>query len=140
MKYTLNDSDPKHPFKAPEGYFDELPLRIQGKMKTKRSFGWYTDLALPFKLSLAILPLIVVFSIFLWDFTSEESSHALAGIPAEDLIAYLDSHYIDIEVDEIASTLQDDFDLINNDESLEGIELDNIDQLENLYLEFDLET
>ena len=35
MKYKLEDIDKKLPLKVPEGYFEELPMKIQARVQEK---------------------------------------------------------------------------------------------------------
>jgi hypothetical protein len=94
----LEDIPKKQNFKVPDGYFDELPMRIQARIEANKptsvvSFS-YGKLALRYALPVV---LVGVISVVLWNnysAKSEDPMAALENIPAEQLVAYLESDEI----------------------------------------------
>ncbi len=94
----LEDIPKKQNFKVPDGYFDELSMRIQarieaGQPKYKVSLS-YGKLALRYALPVV---LVGVISVALWNNYSaknEDPMAALENIPAGQLLAYLESDEI----------------------------------------------
>lgn len=91
----LEDIPKKQSFKVPDGYFEDLPMRIQARIEAEKpkpvvSFN-YGKLALRYAL-LAIL--IGIVSVVLWNnyaTKTEDPLLALDNIPAEQLVAYLEN-------------------------------------------------
>jgi hypothetical protein len=120
----LDDISKKHPFTAPEGYFDRLPGVIQarvskesGAVARKPYFRYALQYALP-------VVLIAVAAVFYFrPSTTEGTENLLASVSAEELTTYLETtefttdYWLDESiVDEesitaIESTLFNDIDL-----------------------------
>ncbi len=90
-KINLNELDRKQPFKAPDGYFEELPSIIQSKAvdSDKRTQPWEMPVirwvAVP-----AMIIAIVIFSILPND-ENNNPDQLLAEVSTEELVAYLES-------------------------------------------------
>ncbi len=90
-KINLNELDRKQPFKAPDGYFEELPSIIQSKAvdSDKRAQPWEMPVirwvAVP-----AMIIAIVIFSILPND-ENNNPDELLAEVSTEELVAYLES-------------------------------------------------
>ena len=136
MKYKLDDIDKKQAFKAPEGYFEDLPMKIQQRITEEpRKQSSSTPV---WALAMAASVVIVVAFIFLFQDNQPSTESLLADIPQEELIAYLDQ----LEVDEydLANAMGDDADavLLEDTNVLDGIDLGE-DAIEDVLLEYDLE-
>jgi hypothetical protein len=115
-------------YKVPDGYFEELPMRIQSKISEEKqpwfvSFNWKpaVNIAIPV---LAVLLMIVYFVTPIQN-SSLNAEELLAQVSSEDVIAYLET--TDITTDEILEELDFsetylDFEL--TDPALEVPELD----------------
>lgn len=138
MKQKLDDIDKKEVFKVPEGYFEDLPLKIQQRVSTERQ---PQRLRVPaWSLALAASVLLLVTFIFILPESTPNTEELLAQIPQDEIIAYLDQ----IELDEydIASAIgeiTDELDFENTD-MLDGIDLEfNDDEsIDDVLLEYDL--
>lgn len=136
MKYKLDDIDKKQAFKVPEGYFEDLPMKIQQRITEepkKQSSGTPV-----WALAMAASVVIAVAFVFLFQNNQPSTESLLADIPQEELIAYLDQ----LEVDEydLANAMGDDADavLLEDTNVLDGIDLGE-DAIEDVLLEYDLE-
>lgn len=120
MKHKLKDIDKRKAFEVPEGYFEDLPLKIQSRISTKEKSKY--QIRLPnWSLALAASVILIVTSIFLFSDTPTSAEDLLAKIPQEELIAYLD----EIELDEYE--LADAF-----PEETNSLEFDDVKMLEDL--------
>ena len=135
MKYRLEDIDKKNPFKkAPAGYFEELPLRIQTQIAStsrqkngRKSIGW--------QLAAASFSIVVLTFFFLPN--RDTTENLLAQVDHDDLISYLE--LTELEEYEITGTFIDFEDFtFENEDILEEMDIDN-DILDDVLLEYDLE-
>ena len=135
MKHKLEDIEKKKSFKVPDGYFEELPLKIQQRVsEEKKSYG----IKIPsWSLALAASLLLLVTFIFIVPENDATAEELLAEISQEEIVAYLDQ----IELDEydIASAIGDEVnDLEFEDTSvLDGIDLED-QSIDDVLLEYDL--
>ncbi|WP_420319245.1 hypothetical protein [Ekhidna sp.] len=137
MKHKLDDIDKKEIFKTPEGYFKDLPLKIQTRIaeeKPARSIRTVPNWGLALAASLA---LIVTF-IFVLPKEQLSAEELLASVSQDELIAYLGQ----LEIDEydIASIADDSDEIFEYDDPnvLEGIDIGD-QSLDDVLLEYDLE-
>ncbi len=136
MKHKIEDIDKKQAFDTPEGYFEDLPMRIQARIENKKPQA--VSQRLPkWSLALASMALLLTFVFVFYDNSTSEKD-LLAGISQEELVAYLDQ--IELDEYEIASTFESDLDALNLDETsvLDGIDMEN-EALDDVLLEYDLE-
>jgi hypothetical protein len=91
---------PKDPsFKVPEGYFDELPMRIQARVQENQNRpAWISNYSVALKFALPIV-FIGIISVVLWTNrpAKEDVFTRLDSVPTEDLLAYLESDEITTE-------------------------------------------
>ena len=135
MKYKLEDIDKKEVFKVPEGYFEDLPMKIQQRIndgqKTKKSVipAW--------SLAFATVILLLVTFVFILPNGDQSAEELLAEISQEEIVAYLDQ----IELDEydIASAFTDEGNEwpLDGTDMLDGIELED-QSMDDVLLEYDL--
>ena len=123
MKHRLDDIDKKIDFKVPDGYFEELPLKIQQRIQEENKEA-RTFILPSWSYAMAAAVLLIITFVFLFQDTAPTAESLLAEVPEEALIAYLE----EIEIDEydLASTLPED---------TENLEFEEIDLLNNLDLE-----
>lgn len=135
MKYKLNDIDKKEMFKVPDGYFEDLPMKIQERLslETKPQKFRIPSWSLALAASLLLL-LTFVFILPNGDPTAEE---LLAEVSQDEIVAYLDQ----IELDEydIASAIGDEADALEFEDTdvLDGLDLED-QSIDDVLLEYDL--
>jgi hypothetical protein len=135
MNYKLDDIDKKQSFKVPEGYFEDLPLKIQSKIQKKEI---HSNVLLPsWKFALAASILVILVTYFIADQKPPSAEMLLAEVSQEDLIAYLDN--IDLDIEDLTSTFQESTEELDF-ENLDGLDqLDmNEEELDDLLLEYDI--
>ncbi|MGB3619099.1 MAG: hypothetical protein WBA12_13350 [Catalinimonas sp.] len=99
---NLEDQPRDHPFRTPEGYFDELPARVQRQLPeaSRRPSAVARLLQSPvrFGLPVAVVAVALFFLVrTLWQTppTVPDATQMLAGIPEVDLLAYLEEAALD---------------------------------------------
>ncbi|MEM9340671.1 MAG: hypothetical protein AAGA66_18200 [Bacteroidota bacterium] len=137
--FKLDDIEKKgQPFKAPDGYFEDLPLRIQHRIQTNASskVSWYGTPAFKWAFSIATI-VIVLLSVTFFD-SSQSTEDLLAEIPEEELLAYVDQMSFDEE--EILTAFEGDIQSLDFAESatLNDLDIEN-ESLEDLMSEYGLE-
>jgi hypothetical protein len=131
----LEDIPKNHPFKVPEGYFDNLSGVIQSRITEKSGLKEakpYFRYALQYALPVVVLAIVVV--IYFIPGRSQDVDTMLASVSTEELVAYLEESEITTE------ELIDQMDL--DTESVEAIEGEiflNFDDMENLELDLELD-
>lgn len=131
MKYSINDIDNKHPFKVPEGYFDELNKTILEKTSSTPK-----SRVLQPRLQWAVVSFIIILGVGAWVLfgpsnVEPSASDYLAEVSNEDIIEYLS--FYDLSEDDI---LPDQLELIEFESPVELIDKLEIDEtdVEDLYL------
>ncbi len=136
--FKLDDIDKKgQPFQAPEGYFEDLPLKIQKRieMRSASKVKWYATL--PFKLAFSIATvLIIVLSITFFG-KSQSAEDILAEIPEEELLAYIDE--ISLEEEEILTAFENTniWSGFSNETTLDELNMED-ESLDELMIDYDL--
>ncbi|WP_420581702.1 hypothetical protein [Reichenbachiella sp.] len=141
-KIDIESLERNHIHQVPDGYFDELPLKIQSRINEEKRVS--TSLFIP-KMQV-VWSLTAAVAIFLigWFFYPQDShpttQQLLASIDSEDLIEYL--YEEDISTDEILASVNESY-LIEDLETLEKEMIDgdlSDDDLESIYSELDYST
>ena len=136
MKYKLDDIDRKKVFKAPDGYFENLPLKIQKRVEEERNTS--VRYAVP-KWSLALaasLALIITF-FFISQNNRPSPEEMLAEVSQDELVAYLD--HLDLDEYEIATAFDEDVEIFDEETNvLDGIDLED-QSIDDVLQEYDLE-
>lgn len=109
MMKKLEEIGKDNIFKVPEKYFDELPMRIQSRIKTRNepalmpSFNW--NLAVKLAVPAIMLIVAILLAVFVnKNETYKDADTILAEVSTEDMIAYLQAS--DISLDEILDEIQ----------------------------------
>lgn len=137
MKYKIDNSDKKTPFKVPDGYFENLPLNIQTRISqdSRSRLAW----SIP-KWGIAIassIVLVITFMLIVPD-SSNDTDQLLAEFSQDELIAYLETMELDeYDITSAFENSQEVFDF-ENSTVLDGIDLEG-ETIENVFSEFDLE-
>lgn len=135
--FKLEDIEKKEqPFIVPEGYFEALPMQVQGRVSAKESNSWARTPAFKLALSMATMLAIVVAGLFFFA-QSDSPEELLADISHEELLAYFD--LVEVEESDILAALGvggDDIDFFGT-EGLEEIEIED-GALDELLLEYEL--
>ena len=128
----LEDIPKKQSFKVPDGYFEDLPMRIQARIQaTEKKTSWIPNFSLSFKFAIPVL-LVGIISLIVWTNLSKpiDSLANLDTVPTEQLLAYLESD--DITTDEILENVTFTNATINSlyesDEEIPSSELDDLSQ------------
>lgn len=126
----------KQPFTVPEGYFENLPMKIQSRVEVKKKESWSRTPAFRLAFSLATM-IAIVFSVFMFFSQSPTPEDLLADIPQEELLAYID--LVQLEESDILSAFEGGGEGINffDSEGLDDIEIED-GALDNLLLEYGL--
>ncbi|WP_436516699.1 hypothetical protein [Ekhidna sp. To15] len=135
MKYKLDDIEKKETLKVPDGYFEDLPMKIQQRISTEtkpqlnRIPSW--------SLALAASLLLLVTFVFILPHDDPSPEELLAEIPQNEIAAYLDQ--IDLDEYDIASAIGDEANELEfeNTDVLDGIDLDD-EAIDDVLLEYDL--
>lgn len=132
----LEDIPKKHPFNAPEDYFDRLPGMIQARIEKEsgvKEARPYFRYALQYALPVIVLAIVAV--IYLVPQKSQDVDTMLASVSTEELVAYLEQS--ELTTDELLDSWE--LDAI----SIEAIESEvyfNLDELQNIdEMDLDLE-
>jgi hypothetical protein len=95
----LEDIPKAQPFKVPDNYFEDLPMRIQARIqKPEPKSVWAGEWGLALKLAIPVL-VIGIGAIIFWPSAHVDSdlSASLDSVPTSELLAYLESDEISIE-------------------------------------------
>ena len=105
-KFQITDLKKENIFKVPEGYFDDLPMRIQSRIEKPKSIWEHSTLSFSLKYALPTIAIVLIaYFAFLRSPSIPEYEDILSGISTEEIVDYL--AYSDITTDE----LLDNFDL-----------------------------
>jgi hypothetical protein len=136
MKHRLDDIDKKEQFKVPEGYFEDLPLRIQKRIqqespiKRRRINAW--------SLAMAASLVIIITYVFFIPNNTPTPEELLAEVSHEELLAYLDE--VEIDEYELVSAFGDNEEIFEFEDTnvLDGIDIDD-QAIDDVLLQYDLE-
>ena len=137
MKRDLNDIDKKLDYKVPEGYFEDLPMRIQQRIdQEKATRSTFKLPAWSFAMAASIVLIVTFFFIFNGSENTAES--LLAEISEEDLIAYLGE--LELDSYDLASAFPETTNelIFEEREMLDAIEFGD-ESIDNILLEYNLE-
>ena len=96
----LDEIPKKESFKVPDGYFDDLPMRIQAKIQQPESkLQWLLSNRFALRVALPIVVVVAVVSISIWNALPERGDvfTKLDTVPSEQLLVYLESEEITTE-------------------------------------------
>lgn len=127
-----------HPYKVPEGYFEDLNARIleQTSAAAIDKVYWYRKPV--WQMALASVSLLFVFAAIFFSGGSATEQDVLADITDEEILIYLANNDLtESEIMENFTFTEDDF-LMPADELLEDIEIDD-SMLDDLYLEYEVD-
>ena len=106
QKFQINDLKKENILKVPEGYFDDLPMRIQSRIEQPKSIWEHSTLSFSIKYALpAIAIILIAYFGFLRSPSIPEYEAILNEISTEEIVNYL--AYSDVTTDEML----DNFDL-----------------------------
>jgi hypothetical protein len=132
----LEDIPKKQSFKVPDGYFEDLPMRILASIEAEKpksvvSFS-YGKLALLYTLPIILIGIV---SVVVWNnyaAKTEDPLVALENVAAEQLVAYLENDEISaddiLENASFSNTMVDEM-----QQPYEGISDKELDELANEY-------
>lgn len=124
----LEDIPKKVDFKAPDGYFDSLPTRIQSRIAARKKKAWQSNLGFSFRYALPVVALVAL-GIFWYQRDQADMWSSLENIEEVQIAMFLDDP--DLTSEELAESVtwtSEDLDELEQDvfETLEtsGNDLD----------------
>ena len=137
MNKNLDDIKKKPSFQVPDGYFEDLPLRIQKRIEAEKPRS--KSIHLPSWSYATAAAIILITSFFVFFNTNQNPvDDFLADISEEDLVAYIEN--LDLDEYDLAVTFPDaTSDLEFEDvEMMDGLELED-QSIDDILLEYDIE-
>lgn len=137
MTKKLDDIEKKADFQVPEGYFEDLPLRIQKQIETEKPQS--KSIRVPaWSYALAASVLLVMSFLFLFDGDQNTAEDMLAEVSEEDLTAYIEE--MDLDAYDLATAFPESTDELEFDdvEMMEGLELED-QSIDDILLEYNLD-
>ncbi len=93
-KFSLDDREKREPYEAPDGYFDELPLRVTQRLEaapSSRNIGGPTyAMGWPVAAAVAVL---LLSGVLWWNYAQQQNDDPLAGIATAELVYFLEVEY-----------------------------------------------
>ena len=132
----LDDIEKKsQPFAVPDGYFEDLPMKIQSRISEEKKESWIKMPVLKLAFAAAAMLAIITTTVFLNQNVTPDD--LLADIPEEDLLAYID--LLQIEEGDILAAFEGSVESIDffDTDGLDEIDLGN-ESLDDLLIEYDL--
>ncbi|MEQ9008235.1 MAG: hypothetical protein RLP12_10145 [Ekhidna sp.] len=136
MKYKLDDIDKQEQFKVPDGYFEDLPMRIQKRIQVETPVSRSKRTA--WSLAMAVSLLFIIAYVFIIPDGDPTAEELLAEVSQDELIAYLD--VVELDEYELASAFEGDDEIFDFEDTnvLDGIDMDD-QAIDDVLLEYDLE-
>ena len=123
MAKRLDDIEKRIDFQVPEGYFEDLPMKIQKRIeleKPKRS-----SLRVPsWSMAMAASVLLILGFFLIWNENETSVEDLLAEIPEEELMAYVEE--LNLDAYDLASAFP---------ETTEELEFEDIEMMEEWNME-----
>lgn len=141
-KIDIESLERENIHQAPDGYFDELPLKIQSRINEQQEAPspiFISRMQVVWSMTAVIAIFLIGWFLYPQD-NNPSPEQLLASIDSEDLIEYL--YEEDISTDEILAAVNDEYLL----DGLETLEMEMIDgdlsneDLESIYSELDYST
>lgn len=135
MNKKLDDIEKK--LKVPEGYFEELPMRIQKRIEMEQSGS--PSFKIPaWSLAMAASIVVIIGFIFIWDGNNTTVEELIAEIPEEELIAYVEQLHLDaydlaVAFPETTEELE-----FKDIEMMDELEVDDL-SIDDILLEYNIE-
>ena len=135
MKYKLDDIDKKETLKVPEGYFEDLPMKIQQRISQEEKPQGFSVPS--WSLALAASLLLIVTFVFILPEAEPSAEELLAEISQEEIVEYLD--LLELDEYDIASAIGEDEEAFEFEDTnvLDGIDLED-QSIDDVLLEYDL--
>lgn len=95
----LADIPKTQPFKVPDNYFEDLPMRIQARIqKPEPKSLWAGEWGLALKLAIPVL-VVGIGAVVFWPSVAinADTTASLDSVPTTELLAYLESDELSIE-------------------------------------------
>jgi len=123
------------PYAVPEGYFEDLPMKIHGRISRQKKVSWIKMPAMRLAFAAAAVLAIVMSIVFVNQSVTPED--LLADIPEEELLAYIDM--LQIEEGDILAAFEGSVESIDffDAEEFDDLELED-ESLNDLLIEYDL--
>jgi len=137
MRKKLDDIEKKMGFEVPEGYFKDLPMKIQERVQSEKKER--APLKIP-SWSMAMAASVVVLVSFLVFLNSPNASleELLADVPEEALVAYIEE--LDLDTYDLATAFPEATNELEFEdiEIMDGLEIEDV-SIDDVLLEYNLE-
>ena len=137
MNKKLDDIEKKLNMKVPEGYFEELPMRIQKRIEMEQSSS--TSFKIPsWSLAMAASIVVIIGFIFFWDGNNTSVEELLAEIPEEELMAYVEE--LNLDAYDLATAFPETTEELEFEdiEMMDELEVDDL-SIDDILLEYNIE-
>ncbi len=137
MQKKLDDILKKPDFKVPDGYFDDLPMKIQQRIELERPAK--REAMLPtWSLAMATAMIVVIGFVSLLNMEKNNVEELLADVSEVDLVAYIEG--FDLDTYDIAATFPETTNALEFEdmEMMDGLELED-QSINDILLEYNLE-
>ena len=138
MNKKIKDIDKNLNFQVPDGYFEDLPLKIQKRIEEEKPKS--RNLKLPvwsFTMAASIV-LIISFALLFGSDNSNNAENLLAEVSEEDLVAYIEE--LDLDEYDLATTFPETTDELEFEdiEMMDGLDLED-HSIDDILLEYNIE-
>lgn len=136
MNRKLDDINKKPDFKLPEGYFEDLPLKIQNRIEAEKPKSRVIRLP-TWSLAMAASVVAIVSLVFLLGGNENKADDLLAEISEEDLVAYIEE--LDLDEYDLASAFPETTEELEfkDIEIMDGLDLED-HSIDDILLEYNL--
>ena len=137
MNKKLDDIEKKLNMKVPEGYFEELPMKIQKRIEMEQSSS--TSFKIPsWSLAMAASIVVIIGFIFFWDGNNTSVEELLAEIPEEELMAYVEE--LNLDAYDLATAFPETTEELEFEdiEMMDELEVDDL-SIDDILLEYNIE-
>lgn len=138
MNKKLSDIDKKLTFQVPDGYFEDLPLKIQKRIEEEEPRGSFIKLPVWSLAMAASIVLIISFALLFSEENSNNVESLLAEISEDDLVAYVEE--LDLNEYDLVATFPETTDEFEFEDIEIMDELDLEDHsIDDILLEYNIE-
>jgi len=137
MNKKLDDIEKKLNMKVPEGYFEELPMKIQKRIEMEQSSS--NSFKIPaWSLAMAASIVVIVGFIFFWGGKNTSVEELLAEIPEEELMAYVEE--LNLDAYDLATAFPETTEELEFEdiEMMDELEVDDL-SIDDILLEYNIE-
>ena len=137
MQKKLDDIKKKPQFEVPDGYFEDLPMRIQQRIEGEKPVQ-RTAMLPSWALAMAAAMVVVIGFVFFSSNNQNNVDQLLADVSEDDLVAYIEA--LDLDTYDLAATFPEATNELEFEdlEMMDGLELDD-QPIDEILLEYNVE-